>query len=339
MEESLRDAVRQVLAAPDKDMWITRLDEDPDAVGAHVIDQLAPGVDKPQLSASALAQLSQGYLHLREVFSVDQDLSESPTDFLPLPKCPPIDAARLTVLAFTALLDHIPVSYGSENNGHLFVNLVAMPGDDRSAVKSTKDMRGHTDAVSFPFPGEVDPDNSRIAPSPDIVCLAGLRNPDEVPTMVIPLDNVLGRLEATDITQLEQLQFLIDCQATFREGTERILGNIHQARNVNLLLDKGEGMYWARFSHSKVTAAFESPSIATDAIKRFIAACEAVADPVVVGAGDVLLINNRRALHGRAQVGKEVGGNARWLLRSYGILPAHVPQDSYYPDSSFKLWP
>jgi hypothetical protein len=50
-----------------------------------------------------------------------------------------------------------PVSYRSENDGHAFVNLTVRPDDpnDRAGVaKSRGQLRGHTDAVAFPFAHE-----------------------------------------------------------------------------------------------------------------------------------------------------------------------------------------
>lgn len=338
MEDDIRAAVAQVLDDPACERWIAEIDQNPMAVGEHVLCQL-PQDNRHVLSQKAKAQVAKGSLHLHDVFDAETQLPDSPTDFVPLPACRPVHAARMTVLAINALLGQNPVSYGSENDGHLFVNLVAMPGTGRKAEKSIKGMRGHTDAVSFPFPGQNDPGNIRIPPSPDSVCLVGLRNSDDVSTMIIPLHEVLGQLSPTDITELKQFQFLINCQGTFREGTERELGNSHKVDNTNILLESDNRSLWIRFSHSNVAPSFSAPDAARTAIENFEAACLSVAKPVVVRAGDVLIIDNRTMLHGRSGVGKEVGGNARWLLRSYGLARARIPNDSFHTDSLFKLWP
>ncbi|MEL1264935.1 TauD/TfdA family dioxygenase [Pseudoxanthomonas putridarboris] len=338
MEVAIREAVAKVLTDPTAPDWIAKIDLNPALVGEHVLKQLEE-VTKAQIREEAETHIARGLLHLKNAFATDTEMPDSPTDFVPLPACRPVHTARLTVLAVNALLGHAPVSYGSENDGHLFVNLVAMRGEGRIAEKSTKSMRGHTDAVSFPFPGQRDTAYQRIAPSPDVVCLVGMRNPQSVPTMIINLDEALELLNATDISELEKLQFIIKCQGTFREGTARELGKEHQIDGVNVLANRGGGVYWTRFSHSGVAPSFSAPDAAENAIAKFEKACSKVAQPVIIDGGDVLIIDNRRMLHGRSEVGKEVGGRARWLLRSYGLSATHIPNDSFHDGSLFKLWP
>jgi hypothetical protein len=62
-----------------------------------------------------------------------------------------------------------------------------------------------------------------------------------------------------------------------------------------------------------------SGGAAEQASNQLEAACNQAAKPVVVQPGDVLVINNRLALHGRDKVGDDVGGQSRWLLRTYGL--------------------
>jgi hypothetical protein len=198
-------------------------------------------------------------------------------------------------------------------------------------------MRGHTDAVSFPFPGSQDPEDERIAPSPDLVTLIGFRNPDSIPTHVIPLDSVLQRLSPQDIAELERHQFNIECQNTFAEGTRNILGDSHIAVDAEVLTQAGPH-YWVRFSHSKVKPD-EGNTAAADARDRFAHACEEEQVKLLVAAGSLLIINNRRALHGRSEVNKGVGGHTRWLLRTYALGSEAIEIQNRYHDSPFLLYP
>lgn len=217
------------------------------------------------------------------------------------------------------------VSYGTENEGGLFVNLVAIPGQGAVAEKSRKGLRGHTDGVSFPFTGEDDPEDARIAPSPDLVTLMGLRNPEDVPTKVISVVDVLAHLTPDDVEELKKPQYSIRSQKTFVQGMKRVLGKEHVAVDVPILKDDGV-ITRIRYSHSTVI-----PSVTGGAAERasdnLEAACDSVAVPVVVRPGDVLIINNRLSLHGRGTIGDKLGPKSRWLLRTYGLdtttLPAH----------------
>jgi len=200
---------------------------------------------------------------------------------------------------------------------HLFVNLVAMPGPGAFAEKSKGGMRGHTDAVSFPFNGDDDPDDGRIAPSPDFVSLVGLRNPKDVPTRLMLLQDVLPLLSPADVDELKKPQYSIRAQRTFRQGTKRILGTEHFVIDAPVLKDTAGGTY-VRYSHSNVTPPVNGGP-AEQASNQLEACCNQTAKPVVVQPGDVLIINNRSALHGRGEVGDDVGGQSRWLLRAYAL--------------------
>ena len=245
------------------------------------------------------------------------ELPETPQDFLYVPEVDGTTCGQAAALAAHGFLGLETVSYGSENDGALFVNLVPMPGQGRLADKSKDRMRGHTDAVSFPFNGEIDVTHPRIAPAPDMVTLVGMRNPNSVGTTVMPLSEILPQLTASEISELKTAQYSIMPQATFLVGIRNEFGQSHTLLDAALLRDANEVTH-VRFSHRNVVAP-DGNHAGEAATESFKLACEAVAKSVVVGPGDVLLVNNRTSLHGRGVVGEEVGGNARWLLRTYAL--------------------
>lgn len=296
-----------------------------------------------------LAKLT--YVHLKGVFSVE-GLPETPAGFYPIPECNATIAARLVAISLGGFFAKRMISYGSENEGELFVNLVALEGGGAVSKNSTKAMRGHTDAASFPFPGGVDPTSTRIAPSPDVVCLMGLKNADSVSTTLMLLHELMSDLTPDEIEQLSRPQFLIGCQRTFARGTKHVFGEEHYVDGVNVLESRDGGQVWVRYSHSSVTVTgdpLEDPSVSNDEIaqrspaaaakNRFEEACVSRARRVVINPGDVLWVNNRQALHGRTVVDQEVGGNARWLLRGYALDPLVIRREQYYEESEFKLYP
>jgi L-asparagine oxygenase len=266
--------------------------------------------------------LQAPFCHLKAVFDASS-LVDTPIGFYPVPDTPGTIAGRAAALAVQGMLHMETVSYGTENDGMLFVNLVAIPGRGAFAEKSKRGMRGHTDAVSFPFNGEDDPLDARIAPSPDLVTLAGLRNPKDVPTKVISLAELLARLSAGDIAELKKPQYSMTSQKTFVPGMKRILGKELVVFDESVLKDIGSGTC-IRYSHSNVI-----PSVtggpAEQASNNLEAVCSQIAMPVLVQPGDLLVINNRLGLHGRAAVGDEFGGQSRWLLRTYGLDTSNLP--------------
>ncbi|MEH6494021.1 MAG: taurine catabolism dioxygenase TauD [Halopseudomonas sp.] len=280
------------------------------------------------------------FSHLKAVFDID-DLPETPAAFTPVPDVVTTVAARACSVACLAALNSDTISYGSENDGHLFVNLVVLPGDDDFAEKSKSDMRGHTDAVSFPVRGQLHEFDERVAPSPDFVCLSGLRNPDETATTVMPLSEVLQQLTPAELVELTKPQYVIRPQKTFTRGLRKLLGKnsllLNAMAGIQLLFESEDG-YWIRYSHSAADADYES-HLATHAVTRFEEACQKCSVSVVISPGDILVVNNRVGLHGRGVVGGEAGGHSRWLLRTYGLDTRTLTPEQRYVDSKFKLFP
>lgn len=311
--------------------------------------RLAEAGINPSTLLGELTQLT--YLHLKGVFDTE-GLPSTPVKFLPVPSCDTTIRARLVALAVAGFFSKKMISYGSENDGELFVNLVALEGAGAVSKNSTKAMRGHTDAASFPFPGRTDPISNRIAPSPDVVCLLGMKNPQSVSTTLMLLHELMSDLTSEEIEQLSMPQYLIGCQRTFANGTKEILGDEHYVDRANVLETGGEGQTWVRYSHSSVVASgIESDDVeessdevaqrspASAAKNHFEEACVRRARRIVINPGDVLWVNNRRALHGRTIVDQEIGGNARWLLRGYALDPEVIRPEQYYETSEFKLYP
>jgi len=230
------------------------------------------------------------------------------------------------------------VSYGSENGGALFVNLVALEGDGIMAERSTEPMKGHTDAATFPFRGTQDPTHPKIAPSPDVVFLAALRNPDHVATVVMPLECALEKISNEHAQILRGDRLVLSAQRSFVEGTSAALGKPHRLDGTNVLFDSPEGV-WVRYTHRQSVVYDEDDTPAIEAKQAFETACRECSEHVTLEPGDLLLVNNRRALHGRVPVAAGLGGTTRWLLRSYGLDTSEVREDQRHASPRHKLYP
>ncbi|HHG4629228.1 TPA: TauD/TfdA family dioxygenase [Pseudomonas aeruginosa] len=312
---------------------------DPVTLGAQIVPlieaKLALGGGTTLASVIEYAW-SAPNVHLQAIFDAG-DLPDTPEAFTSVPSCSGTTLAMVTAVAAFAALGSATVSYGSENDGHLFVNLVVIPGKGDIPKKSTKSMSGHTDGVSFPIRGLNDPGDLRIAPSPDFVGLCCMRNPNGVPTNVMPLKAVLDAMPGHLVEELRKPQYWITSQRTFEEGMRKILGD-------ELVLDEAELLFrvenadWIRYSHSS-TGPVDAGSLSEEAIDAFQAACVECVQGIALLPGDIVLVNNRIALHGRSEVGSEFGGQTRWLLRTYGLDTSNLAAEQRYPDSPFKLFP
>jgi len=205
-------------------------------------------------------------------------------------------------------------SYKCENSGALFIHLAPQPGDSLSAAKSKGQLRGHTDAVALPFPNE-NIESSIAFPSPDLVILACIRNPNSVATRLAPLSAIVAKLPKDIIEKLQEPHFDIFPQMSFAmpEG--------YKLTNAPVIVrDHFEGDM-IRFSHSKITPSTSGDKDSEHALEVLKSVVAESYNDVVLNAGDLLLLNNRTAVHGRGLVTSKKRADEidRWLMRTYGM--------------------
>jgi len=323
---------------------------------SHLDDSFEPLYNDPDLLASFISAAANDgtelfdttdmirtgkatAIHIKNAFLPPDNMCDTPLDFIPVPNEAGTLRAQLSAMVLLALAGGRSISYMSENSGALFVNLTTIPGVGRKEEKSKKSMRGHTDAVSFPFPGPYkDTLYPDISPAPDILCLVCLRNPDKTHTRLIPLDDVIEKLEPETIQELQKEQFTIECQNTFRKGTRNIIGEVHFAYDANILQKNEDNNYMVRYSHSKAAADHDNIP-ALKALEKFQNAIRDSIIKVKLEPGDVIILNNRRALHGKDKHSENYGLQTRWLLRSYGFFNDNLREDFFYKNSKYMLYP
>ena len=269
----------------------------------------------------------ESFLLIRGAFET-VNLDPTPRDFPPTGQTwfPGAYAA----LALTTIAGLRAVSYLCENSGILISNLVAMEGEGRIPEKSRGDMRGHTDACSFPFTHEFDP-SQNVSPAPDFVILWCYRNPDKTPTCVAPLSKIVRALTDADFEQLQRPLYTIGSQRTFDTN--------HRQLAASIITTHPQFGLQIRFSHTHATLLEpEHHPGAEEALDNLFESVKACMDEVVLDAGSILFINNRTALHGRRKVGGEIGGNSRWIQRMYAMLP-NTPSAGADLNQPFMLLP
>jgi len=219
-------------------------------------------------------------------------------------------------------------SYTSENSGALFVHLAPQPGSSASAQKSKKDLRGHTDAAVKPFPQETSSFGSE-SPSPDLVILACLRNPNSVATRVAPLSTIRKALPKDVFEKLQEPCYDFFPQSSFSTPDG------HKLENVPILVrDHFEG-FKIRFSHSKIHPSDPGDNLAAYALEVLKQTVATAYEDVILRTGDLLLVNNRTAIHGRGVVAGEIEVSMldRWLMRAYGM---HRNPGIYHDDDDHR---
>jgi L-asparagine oxygenase len=258
-----------------------------------------------------VADFTIPYLHVRGTFEAGAITSATPHEMaMEVPGSHPALTATLSLLRAAKLF---PISYQYENGGQLAVHISPRRPDSidrRSFLKSTSALRGHTDASFNPTPEEFRAGDQEFAPSPDFLALACIRNPDEVPTNVTSLSEVLAKLTDEEISYLTAPIFILKPQPSFEIAEDAV-------RVGAVLWRDASGVYCCRFSHKYISVSSEMYPEAANALEKFQRVVAECAHPIVLGPGDILILNNRTLVHGRGEIGGEWDPEARWLMRMY----------------------
>lgn len=193
-------------------------------------------------------------------------------------------------------------SYASLQEGRLVEDLLPIAGqeDTQLAFSSTGGFDLHVDD---PF------DDDRC----DFFGLVALRNPDRTETMLAAIDD--ADLSGLDMDVLFEPRFLIRVDAEHLEGMG-VTDEVTLQRPVlsgsrsapDLCLD------WA------YTEALPGDDRARVALADLRARMEAARTTVALEPGDVLLIDNRRLVHGRRPFRARYDGTDRWLRHTMVTL-------------------
>jgi L-asparagine oxygenase len=244
-------------------------------------------------------------------FPVDEDLPGTPKDGRPAD-------GKKTFLSEACLLGLAqvigePIGYRLEKEGTLVHNLCPVPGSafSQSNESSQAYLRFHNDLV-------YDADNPHIpynVNNPDFFLLSCLRQDKnrEAETVFIDARDICARLTQAEIEVLRQPQFSISIPYSFRKGTG--VPNMWSVpipviagptRYPEITLDFGSGMKALvneyAFLFEKLEMICNDPEIARS---------------VALEPGQIVLIHNRKGVHGRTSFRPTFDGNDRWLQRVY----------------------
>lgn len=218
----------------------------------------------------------------------------------------PIKQDYTTEAVLTLFADQIGYVFGyeQERNGQIIQNVV--PERKRQYINSSE---------GSAVPLELHIDNGYLDCPPDFVCLLCVRNNSEkIPeTRVIHALEIIDSLEKEDLRNLMSPEFSIRFSHSFVRTENDILWSekrpiiVGPLENPEIRLKLG------------MTRAMTSR--ATRSLEKLKVICENrdIGHSIALLPGDLLILPNRRLLHGRSKFSSTFDGYDRWLHRAYTL--------------------
>ncbi|WP_405958472.1 TauD/TfdA family dioxygenase [Streptomyces phaeochromogenes] len=213
-------------------------------------------------------------------------------------------------LAMCASMLGEPFAWATLQYGRLVQDIFPIKGDERreSGHGSEAFLTFHTDDAFRPD-------------SPDHLLLFGIRNPDAVPTFVAPMRDI--RLSDTDLRVLSEKRFHIlpddehlrqlELRAPGDPALLRAIEMRDHPQPVSVLFGDPANPH-IRLDTPFMRCAGVDPE-AQRALTALLTELERVRRPLVAHAGSLLILDNRRVVHGRDSFTARHDGTDRWLRK------------------------
>lgn len=240
----------------------------------------------------------------------------TPLSYTDEPEGHEVDKAGALLLMIGSLLGD-PFSYLTQQRGRLVLDLFPVGGHERSQLgsSSTALLEWHNEDAFHPYRA-------------DWIMLIGMRNHDRVPTMFAPVQD----LDLTPATRelLYQDRFIIKPDsshtAEFNAGTtgieedQRVAKAFDRIREMDSdpkrvpILSGDRRAPFVRLDPAFMERDLGDPA-AEDALTEVIEQFDGRMHDVVIEPGEMLIIDNLRAVHGRRPFHARYDGTDRWLRR------------------------
>jgi L-asparagine oxygenase len=221
------------------------------------------------------------------------------TPSTPISESPKDDTSERTLLAVASLLGE-PVGYLPELGGRLVQNLLPVKSNATRQTSTSSDvtLMWHTETAFHPF-------------KPRYLLLLCLRGDPAAQTLLCSIDAILDGLTPDTIAVLREPRFRISPDESFLgEGSVRTLS---EPRSVL----KGDADELEFTFDAELMVGIDAA--ATAALHAVTAMIERAHTGVVLEPGDLLIVDNHRAVHGRSRFTARFDGFDRWLQRTFVV--------------------
>jgi alpha-ketoglutarate-dependent taurine dioxygenase len=187
------------------------------------------------------------------------------------------------------------VGYKQEQDGKLIHHVfpIKKTESEQISTSSKVDLALHTETAFHQY-------------RPDYVILACLRGDENAATTYADVDSLVKFLDDETIEELKKKQFTTHVDISFRTR-----GEDDQDVKIAVLEETSNGY---RITHDETFVSGDTEK-AQQALGKLNNVIASNIQEVVLKTGDVLIINNDRAIHGRKPFTAKYDGTDRWLIR------------------------
>lgn len=203
------------------------------------------------------------------------------------------------------------IAYEAEGNGHLFQDIIPL-----------KSMEGLQTSVGSNIELEIHTEQAFSELRPDFLSLACLRGDPNAFTYILPVSRIIENI--SDVSILYESLWKTEVDLSFKiGGQEFIKGDIRgplailkgSKENPELIFDQDLMTGITEEANEKITEIVEIY------YKHRITHC--------LQPGEILILDNRKVVHGRSAFSPKYDGKDRFLIRSFGFTVKKYSKSNY----------
>lgn len=202
--------------------------------------------------------------------------------------------AQRTLLQYAGKFGY-PISYIQEQKGSLIQNIIPVHKTETQQISTSSkiELGLHTETAFHPY-------------KPDYVMLLCLRGDHSAATTYCDLSDILKQLDLHTRRVLKQKWFTTGIDISFRTNNEP-----DQEIPISIV-DELDGMLTLTYDELLIKG---TNDLAKEALQKVCDAIKKCTQEIILKTGDLLVIDNKKTIHGRKPFQPRYDGTDRWVQR------------------------